>query len=81
MQIQREEYDKLLAILFSLLGYGETFKKSGIIFDECTVENKRTEIEGNSKNFWDDKAKFFSQIKKKKCISLNQFCFGPGHKL
>ena len=29
----------------SKLGYVETFKKSCIIIDECTVEKKRTEIE------------------------------------
>ena len=32
-------------MLPSLLGYVETFKKSCIIFDECTVESERTEIE------------------------------------
>ena len=45
LQLQREEYDKLLDMLPSLLGYVETFKKSCIIIDECTVENERTEIE------------------------------------
>ena len=40
-------------MLRSLLGYVETLKKSCIIIDECTVENERTEIEWNSKNFWD----------------------------
>ena len=39
LQLQREEYDKLLDMLPSLLGYVETFKKSCIIIDECTVEN------------------------------------------
>ena len=45
LQLQRKEYDKLLDMLPSLLGYVETFKKSCIIIDECTVENERTEIE------------------------------------
>ena len=44
LQLQREEYDKLLDMLPSLLGYVETFKKSCIIIDECHVENERTEI-------------------------------------
>ena len=30
-------------MLPSLLGYVETFKKSFIIIDECTVKNERTE--------------------------------------
>ena len=45
LQLQREEYDKLIDMLPSLLGYVETFKKSCIIIDKCTVENERTEIE------------------------------------
>ena len=45
LQLQREEYDKLLDMLSSLLGYVEIFKKSCVIIDECTVENERTEIE------------------------------------
>ena len=45
LQLQREEYDKLIDMLPSILGYVETFKKSCIIIDECTVENERTEIE------------------------------------
>ena len=45
LQLQREEYDKILDMLPSLLGYVETFKKSCIIIDECTVENERKEIE------------------------------------
>ena len=44
-QLQREEYDKLLDMLPSLLGYVESFKKSCVIIDECTVEKERTEIE------------------------------------
>ena len=32
-------------MLPSLLGYVETFQKSCIIIDECTVENECTEIE------------------------------------
>ena len=45
LQLQREEYDKLLDMLPSLLGYVETFKKSCIIIDECTIENERTDFE------------------------------------
>ena len=45
LQLQREEYDKLLDILPSSLGYIETYKKYCIIIDECTVENERTENE------------------------------------
>ena len=45
LQLQREEYDKLLDMLPSLLGYVETFQKSCIFVDKCTVENERTEIE------------------------------------
>ena len=45
LQLQREEYEKLLDMLPSLLDYVESFKKSCIILDECTVENERTEIE------------------------------------
>ena len=45
LQLQREEYDKLLDMLPSVLGYVETFKKFCIIIDECTVENQRLEFE------------------------------------
>ena len=45
LQLQREEFDKLLDMLPSLLGYVEIFKKSCMNIDECTVENERTEIE------------------------------------
>ena len=45
LQLQREEYDKLLDMLPSLLGYVETFKKSRIIIEECTADNEHTEIE------------------------------------
>ena len=38
-------------MLPSYLGYVETFKKSCLIFDECTVENEPREIESNSKSF------------------------------
>ena len=34
LQLQRDEYDKLLDIHLSLLGYVETYKKSCIIIDE-----------------------------------------------
>ena len=37
LQLQSEEYDKLHDILPALLGYVETYKKSCIIIDECTV--------------------------------------------
>ena len=68
-------------MLPSLLGFVESFKKSCIIIDECTVEKERTEIEWNSKNFWDYEARFRIKHKKKKFISLYLYCFGPGHKL
>ena len=45
VQLQREEHDKLFDIHPSLLGYIETYKKSCIIIDECTLEIERTEIE------------------------------------
>ena len=45
LQLPREEYDKLLDMLPSLLGYVEIFKKSCMNIDECTVENERTENE------------------------------------
>ena len=38
-------------MLPSLLGYVENFKKSCIIIDERTAENRSTETERNSKNF------------------------------
>ena len=65
LQLQREEYDKLLDIHPSLLGYVETYKKSSIINDECTVENERTEFERNFKNFSDYKARVFVKYEKK----------------
>ena len=45
LQLQREIYDKILHILPSLLGYGETYIKSCIIIDKCTVEKEHTENE------------------------------------
>ena len=45
IQLQRKEIVKLLDMLPSLIRYVETFKKSCIIIDECTAEQKRTEIE------------------------------------
>ena len=45
LQPQGEDYDKLLDILLSSLGYIETYKKYCIIIDKCTVENERTENE------------------------------------
>ena len=45
LQLQREDHDKLLDILPSILGYVKTFEKSCIIIDECTVANERAEIE------------------------------------
>ena len=44
-QLEKEEYDKLVDFIPSVLSYVETFKKTCIIIDECTVENKRSEIE------------------------------------
>ena len=51
LQLEREDYDKLVDINPSSLGYVETFKKSCIIIDEGTVEIERTEIERSSKKF------------------------------
>ena len=39
-------------ILPPILVYIETYNKSCIIIDECTVENERTEIKRNSKNLF-----------------------------
>ena len=50
-QLKKEEYDKLVDFIPSVLSYVETFKKTGIIIDECTVENERSEIERNSQKF------------------------------
>ena len=44
-QLKKEEYDKLVDFIPSVLSYVETFKKTCIIIDECTVENERSEIE------------------------------------
>ena len=52
-------------MLPSLLRYLETFKKSCIIIDECTVQNERTVIEWNSKSFREYKARFFVKYEKK----------------
>ena len=44
-QLERKEYDNLVDFIPSVLSYVETFKKTCIIIDECTVENERSEIE------------------------------------
>ena len=44
-QVEKEEYDKLVNFIPSVLTYTKTFKKICIIIDECTVENERSEIE------------------------------------
>ena len=44
-QLEKKEYDNLVDFIPSVLSYVETFKKTCIIFDECTVENERSEIE------------------------------------
>ena len=44
-QLEKEEYDKLVDFIPCVLSYVETFKKTCIINDECTVENERSEIE------------------------------------
>ena len=41
IQLEKEEYDKLVDFIPSILSYVETFKKTCIIIDECTVENER----------------------------------------
>ena len=44
-QLERKEYDNLVDFIPSVLSYVETFKKTCIIIEECTVENERSEIE------------------------------------
>ena len=44
-QLEKKEYDNLVDFIPSVLSYVETFKKTCIIIDECTVENERSEIE------------------------------------
>ena len=44
-QLERKEYDNWVDFIPSVLSYVETFKKTCIIIDECTVENERSEIE------------------------------------
>ena len=44
-QLEKKEYDSLVDFIPSVLSYVETFKKTCIIIDECTVENERSEIE------------------------------------
>ena len=44
-QLEKKEYDNLVDLIPSVLSYVETFKKTCIIIDECTVENERSEIE------------------------------------
>ena len=40
-----KKYDNLVDFIPSVLSYVETFKKTCIIIDECTVENERSDIE------------------------------------
>ena len=40
-QLEKKEYDNLVDFIPSVLSYEETFKKTCIIIDECTVENER----------------------------------------
>ena len=49
--LEKKEYDNLVDFIPSVLSYVETFKKTCIIIDECTVENERSEIERNSQKF------------------------------
>ena len=44
-QLEKKEYDNLVDFIPSLLSYVETFKKTCIIIDECTVDKERSEIE------------------------------------
>ena len=44
-QLKKEEYDKLVDFMPSVLSYVETVKITCIIIDECAVENERSEIE------------------------------------
>ena len=44
-QLEKKEYDNLVDFIPSVLSDVETFKKTCIIIDECTVENERSDIE------------------------------------
>ena len=44
-QLEKKESDNLVDFIPSVLSYVETFKKTCIIIDKCTVENERSEIE------------------------------------
>ena len=50
-QLEKKEYDNMVDFIPSVLSYVETFKKTCIIIDECTVENERSEIESSSQKF------------------------------
>ena len=76
-QLQREEYDKLLDMLPSLLGYVETFKKSCIIMDECTVENERTDLNETLRVFEIIRQNFSSNTKRKNLFLCTCFVFDP----
>ena len=44
-QLEKKSMMILFDFIPSVLSYVETFKKTCIIIDECTVENERSEIE------------------------------------
>ena len=69
-QLKKEEYDKLVDFIPSVLSYVETYKKTCIITDECTVENERSELNKILRNFDLTKFDFSSNIKRKN----NFFC-------
>ena len=69
-QLKKEEYDKLVDFIPSVLSYVETYKKTCIITDECTVENERLELNKILRNFDLTKFDFSSNTKRKN----NFFC-------
>ena len=51
VQLEKEEYGKLIEKVPPLLDYVGTFEKTCILIDERTVKNERAEIERNSYHF------------------------------
>ena len=67
-------------MLPSLLGYVETFKKSCIIIDECTVENNVQKLHESLRIFLRLLSKISHQIQKEEIFFFVPDCFGLGHK-
>ena len=78
--MEKEEFDKLVDFIPSVLSYIETFKKTCIIIDECTVENYIQKLIEVLRYF--DLIKYdFSSNKKEKTTFFVPVFFGPEHKL